>query len=47
MPRSTGILPCECVRLGRAFRQGILPWRKVAGVLPATLRACRPSLTAV
>ncbi|RDD80224.1 hypothetical protein DVJ77_18110 [Dyella tabacisoli] len=28
MQRSPGILPCECVRLGRAFRQGILPWRK-------------------
>ncbi|RDD80072.1 hypothetical protein DVJ77_19590 [Dyella tabacisoli] len=28
MQRSTGILPYECVRLGRAFRQGFLPWRK-------------------
>ncbi|MGC1548661.1 MAG: hypothetical protein WA777_09030, partial [Rhodanobacter sp.] len=27
-------------------RQLFLPWRKVAGVLPATLRACRPNLTA-
>ncbi|RDD79789.1 hypothetical protein DVJ77_20185, partial [Dyella tabacisoli] len=27
MQRSAGILPCECVRLGRAFRQGFLPWR--------------------
>ncbi|RDD79796.1 hypothetical protein DVJ77_20230 [Dyella tabacisoli] len=38
MQRSTGILPCECVRLGRAFRQGFLPWRKVAGI-----HACHPA----
>ena len=29
----------QYVRGGRAFRQGILPWRKGIGVLPIPLRA--------
>jgi len=45
--RLPGILPVKSVRAGRAFRQGILPWRKGIDILvDARCAACRPSLTA-
>jgi len=45
--RLPGILPVKSVSAGRAFRQGILPWRKGIDILvDARCAACRPSLTA-
>jgi len=45
--RLPGILPGKSVSRGRAFRQGILPWRKGIGIhADARYAACRPRLTA-
>jgi hypothetical protein len=42
-----GILPGKSVSRGRAFRQGILPWRKGIGIhADARYAAYRPRLTA-
>jgi hypothetical protein len=42
-----GLLPGKSVSRGRAFRQGILPWRKGIGIhADARCAACRPRLTA-
>ncbi len=38
--RSPGILPCESVRSGRAFRRGSCPGEKGSASLPSPLRAC-------
>jgi hypothetical protein len=45
--RLPGILPGKSVSRGRAFRQGILPWRKGADIpVDSRYAACRPRLTA-
>jgi hypothetical protein len=45
--RLLGILPNKSVSRGRAFRQGILPWRKGADIpVGSRYAACRPRLTA-
>ena len=45
--RLPGILPGKSVSRGRAFRQGILPWRKGADIpVGSRCAACRPRLTA-
>ena len=45
--RLPGILPGKSVSRGRAFRQGILPWRKGIGIhADARYAAYRPRLTA-
>jgi len=45
--RLPGILPGKSVSRGRAFRQGILPWRKGADIpVDSRCAACRPRLTA-
>jgi len=45
--RLPGILPGKSVSRGRAFRQGILPWRKGADIpVGSRYAACRPRLTA-
>ncbi|WP_147269713.1 hypothetical protein [Rhodanobacter denitrificans] len=42
-----GLLSGKSVSRGRAFRQGILPWRKGIGIhADARCAACRPRLTA-
>ena len=42
-----GLLPGKSVSRGRAFRQGILPWRKGADIpVGSRCAACRPRLTA-
>jgi hypothetical protein len=45
--RLPGILPGKSVSRGRAFRQGILPWRKGADIpVGSSCAAYRPRLTA-
>ncbi|GAB2533028.1 hypothetical protein GCM10027065_00680 [Rhodanobacter koreensis] len=44
--RSPGILPGECVRRGRVFRQDSCPDEKGSTSMSIPLRACRPRPTA-
>ncbi len=45
--RLLGFLPNKSVSRGRAFRQGILPWRKGVDIpVDSRCAACRPRLTA-